>query len=171
MGLGHHPGSLTPDRSVAVRCLPVAASPGLCPPAGPCLDSGVLGGCTQQAVSKCPIVFVTCGTAVGQACPRAAARLARGSWCGAGLTRRSSALELPGRSCPTAAQWREGTAALSSCVVTAGRFRASAACRPQPAAGAVRGSLFQACAKGSPSLLLPGCCLDGTLYSPRPQGA
>lgn len=165
------PRSLTPDRSVAVRCLPVAASPGLCPPAGPCLDSGVLGGCTQQAVSKCPIVFVTCGTAVGQACPRAAARLARGSWCGAGLTRRSAALELPGRSCPTAAQWREGTAALSSCVVTAGRFRASAACRPQPAAGAVRGSLFQACAKGSPSLLLPGCCLDGTLYSPRPQGA
>lgn len=165
------PRSLTPDRSVAVRCLPVAASPGLCPPAGPCLDSGVLGGCTQQAVSKCPIVFVTCGTAVGQACPRAAARLARGSWCGAGLTRRSSALELPGRSCPTAAQWREGTAALSSCVVTAGRFRAPAACRPQPAAGAVRGSLFQACAKGSPSLLLPGCCLDGTLYSPRPQGA
>lgn len=165
------PRSLTPDRSVAVRCLPVAASPGLCPPAGPCLDSGVLGGCTQQAVSKCPIVFVTCGTAVGQACPRAAARLARGSWCGAGLTRRSSALELPGRSCPTAAQWREGTAALSSCVVTAGRFRAPAACRPQPAAGAVRGSLFQACAKGSPSLLLPGCCLDGTLYSPWPQGA
>lgn len=64
----------------------------------------------------------------------------------------------------------EGTAALPSCVVTAGHFRASVACQSQAVADAIRVSLFQAYFKGSPSLLLPGRCLDNTLYSSLATG-